>query len=281
MLNSKFHIYTAESRVKELRSLIREMLSGLISGRYLAIRLFLKDIRADYSRSKFGVLWDFLEPIILAIIFIFLRRGNVINSGDISIPYSVYVVYGLLLWQTFSESITSSLGILQRSKTLLNQVKFPPESLLVSVFLKVGFNSLFRIVVMLLISIFISAFSLQGFVLFIILYPSLILVGMAIGVFLAPFNVIYNDIGKFVKISLRPLMYASPVLWAATPVSFLGVFNNYNPFGIVLTNLRSLATQGIFLESYGFLITVIASFIILILSWFIFHLSIPLLAHEI
>lgn len=281
MLRKNYRIYTAESRVKELKALIREMLYGFVSGRYLAIRLFVKEIKSDYSRSKFGVLWDFLEPIILAIIFISLQRGKVINSGDITIPYSVYVVYGLLLWQTFSESITSSIDIIQRSKNLINQVKFPPESLILTVAIKVGFNSLFRIVVMLLISTFMNSISVKGFVLYVFLFPSIILVGMAIGIFLAPLNVIYSDIGKCVRVFLRPLMYASPVLWVALPFSMLGVFNSFNPVGIVLSNLRSLATQGVFISEMAFLVTISSSFILIILSWFIFHLSIPILNDKI
>jgi len=281
MLNTKSEIYTAESRVKDLKNVFRSMFSGLIKGRYLAYRLFIKDIKADYSQSKFGALWDFLEPIVLAFIFIMLRRGNVISSGDILIPYSVFIIYGLLSWQTFAESVKLPLSVLQSSKTLLNQVKIPPESLLVSVFLKVAFNAAFRIVVMLVLSFFMNALSWLGFALFLLLFPAIILVGMAAGLLLSPFNVIYNDVGKLVNVTLRPLMYASPVLWAVSPISILGVFNAYNPIGIVISNLRSLATQGIFVDLAPFVITTGVSLLVFCFSWFIFHLSIPILSHKI
>ena len=275
-----FNIYTAESRVKNLKEVIRSMLSGVISGRYLAYRLFIKEIKADYSQSKFGVLWDFLEPIILALIFILLRRGNVINAGDIQIPYAVFVVYGLLLWQTFSEAITSPLQIMQRQKTLLKQVKIPPEALLLSVFLKVLFNSFFRVVTLLALSFFMNALSWLGFLKFLILFPSIILVGMSIGVLLAPFNVIYGDVGRVITIALRPLLYASPVLYSIPPVKFLSYFNTVNPVGIVLANLRSLATQNIFTSIQPFIITTLLLLTVFVLGWFVFHLSIPVLSDK-
>lgn len=280
MLTKNFSIYTAESKVKDFKSVIKAMLSGLLGGRYLAFRLFIKEVKADYSQSVYGVLWDFLEPMVLAAIFILLRRGNVINAGEIHVPYSVFVVYGLLLWQTFSEAITLPLQIMQRSKTLLTQVKIPPESLLLSVFFKVLFNSFFRIVVLLALSFFMNALSWVGFAKFLMLYPSIILVGMAFGVLLAPFNVIYSDVGRVVNIVLRPLLYASPVLYAIPPVKFLVYFNAFNPVGIVLSNLRSLATQNLFQNIQPFMITCTILFILFLLGWFIFHLSIPILSDK-
>jgi len=281
MLNVNFDIYTAESKVRDLKNVLRSMLSGLLRGRYLAFRLFTRDIKADYSKSKFGVLWDFLEPMVLAAIFILLQRGNVINAGDIHMPYSVFVIYGLLLWQTFSEALTLPLQIMQQSKSLLDQVKIPPESLLLSVFFKVLFNSFFRIVALLALSYFMNAFCWVGFVKFLLLYPTIILLGMAIGVSLAPFNVIYNDVGTVAKIVLRPWMYASPVLYAIPPMKILLYFNAFNPVGIILSNLRSLATLNLFQNMQPFITVSTLLLIIFFIGWFIFHLSIPILSDKI
>ena len=153
MFAKNIEVYTAESKVRDVKGVFETMLFGLLRGRYLAYRLFIKEIKADYSQSGLGIVWDFLEPIALAAIFILLKRGNVINSGDIPIPYHVFVIYGILLWQTFLESLTLPLSVMQRSKTLLNSVKVPPEVLLLSLFFKVSFNSCFRILVMFFVSI--------------------------------------------------------------------------------------------------------------------------------
>jgi len=281
MLARNFEVYTAESKVRDLKSVFKAMLSGLVRGRYLAYRLFIKDVKADYSRSVLGILWDFLDPIVFAAIFILLQRGRVINSGEIHIPYVVFVVYGMLLWQTFSEALTLPLGVMQRSKTLLTQVKIPPEALLLAVFFKVLFNSTFRIAVMFALALFMDALSWVGFIKSLLLYPTIILAGMAFGVLLAPFNTIYNDIGKVVRISLRPLLYCSPVLYAVPPARLLVYLNAVNPAGIILSNLRSLATQNLFQNVPAFVITSALLLIIFGGGWFIFHLSIPVLSDKI
>jgi lipopolysaccharide transport system permease protein len=207
-----------------------------------------------------------------------LRKGNVINAGEINIPYAVFVVYGLLLWQTFIDGLMLPLNVMQRSKTLLTQVKIPPEALIGSVILKVIFNSFFRITAMLALSLFMNAFSFFGFIKFLVLFPTMIMVGISFGFFLAPFNVIYNDISNIVRISIRPLLYASPILYAIPPVSFLVYLNKINIIGIVLSNLRMLATQNLFYDLQAFGISFSLTLVIFLTGWFIFHLSIPILS---
>ncbi|MDX1523439.1 MAG: ABC transporter permease [Anaerolineae bacterium] len=256
------------------------MISGLLRGRYLAYRLFIKEVRATYSQSRFGLLWDFIEPIVLAAVFVVLRRGNVINTGDISIPYPVFVVFGLMLWQTFTEAITQPLSIMQRSKTLLTQVKVPPEALLLSIVYTILVNSIFRVLVMLGIAWAFGTISAIGVIKFLVLYPSVILVGMAFGVFFAPFNVVYGDIGRAVTIALRPLLYASPIIFFAPGIKILAYFNAVNPIAIVVENLRSVATQNLFINFPVFAVTCILLTAIFLGGWFVFHLSVPILSDK-
>ena len=102
-------IYSADSQVKQLSKVFRSMLKGMIGTRYISYRLFIKDVRADYSKSIFGLLWDFLDPLVMAIIFYFLMRMRVVNPGEMKIPYAVFVIFGFLIYQTFMESVTMPL----------------------------------------------------------------------------------------------------------------------------------------------------------------------------
>jgi lipopolysaccharide transport system permease protein len=281
MLNQNLEVYTAESKAKHPKIVIRTMLAGLLRGRYLAYRLFIKDVKASYTQSRFGLLWDFMEPIVLAAVFVVLRRGNVISTAEIAIPYAVFVVFGLLLWQTFTDGITLPLNIMQQSKTLLNQVKIPSEALLLSIVFKIMFNSGFRIVVMFGLAGLMGSLSLAGFAKFLLLYPTIILAGMAFGVFLAPFNVVYSDVGRAVTIFLRPLLYATPVIFYAPNIKPLAIFYQINPISIILVNLRALATQNTFVNFPAFVVTCLLLVFIFLAGWFIFHVSVPILADKI
>ena len=85
-----------------------------------------------------------------------------------------------------------------------------------------------------------ASFSLVGFATFLVLFPLLILAGMSLGILLAPFNVIYSDVGRFVGIAIVPLRFLSPVVYAIPPDSQLGRLQILNPLTMLLTSLRSL-----------------------------------------
>lgn len=257
------------------------MILGLRNSPYASYRIFIKDVRADYSKSMFGIIWDMADPLVLGIVFYFLARARIINTGEISIPYPTFVIYGLLLYQTFSDSILLPMNVMARSRNILTHLKLPPEALIMSVLYRILFNSIFRITAMLVFSIATGAISPIGFVKFLLLYPGIILSGMAFGVFLAPFNAIYNDIGKIARLVLLPLRYASPVMYAIPDVAPFTYIHGINPVALILDDLRLVATQNILLDVPE-LVTRLAVFaIMLLIGWFTFHVSVPIIAEKV
>ncbi|MCA9431821.1 MAG: hypothetical protein KC940_15025 [Candidatus Omnitrophica bacterium] len=274
--------------------ILREMWRGLISSRYIAYRLVVKDVRAENAKNALGIFWDFVDPMVLGAIFYLLSLIGIVRSGMPEMPFVVFVVYGVLLYETFSESILLTLNVIQRSKNILTHLKVPPEALILSVLFRVLFNSLFRIAIMLSFSLFLSStaaaagqssFSLPGFLGFLLFFPAIILAGLSIGVLLAPFNVIYSDVGRFVKVALIPLRYATPVFYAIPATAenpalqtLLSIVHNCNPVAFLLVNLRSLATAGVITDIPQTVICVIFFFTVFLIGWVIFHLAIPVLA---
>lgn len=279
--------FSAESEALQLKRVLRNMLAGLLGSRYIAYRLVVKDVKAGYAKSALGMMWDLVDPLIVGLIFWTLMRYRVLTPGKLEMPYAIFVIYGLLLYTTFCEAVIMSVDVLGRSRGLLSHLKLPPEALILSVFFRVMFNSLFRIVVMLLFSLVLhraavadglSAFSPVGFLKFLGLFTSIVLAGMAIGLLVAPFNAIYGDVGRATRIVLLPLRYLTPVLW---PIPDTGAFvwiNRLNPVGPILHDLRLLATADQMAHAQGFAVRCGIYLIMLFVGWFVFHLSIRVLA---
>lgn len=275
-----YQIYTAESSVRDLKSLFKSMAMGLRTSRYSAYRIFIKDVRAEYTRSFMGVFWDFADPLALGLIFYFLRRSRVIDAGPIAIPYSAFIIYGLMIYQTFTDSVMLSMDVMRRSRSIVTQLKVPPEALIGSAIYRAAFNSIFRIAVMLAFSLVTGAFSLVGFTKFLLLYPSIILAGLSIGVLLAPFSILYNDVGRAVRIALTLGRYASPVLYAIPTVAPFSYLYTFNPIAPILSNLRSLATENLITDVPGLAIRLGIMGAMFLLGWFIFHVSMPIVAER-
>lgn len=279
-MNRPVQVYSAESQTRHVFQVFAAMIGGLRRSRYVAYRLARRNILSQYSRSYLGFFWDFADPLVLGLVFYFLRATDVFSTGDTGIPYSLYIIYGLLIYQTFVNATMQTVNVLHSQRGLITQQKLPPEALLLSVLFQTGFMSLFRITVMLLFSLALGVYSIPGILKFIAAFPLLIFAGMAIGVFCAPFNAIYSDIGRFVGMVLVPLRFISPVFFVLPDTGGYALLNALNPFALLLTNLRLLATQdavmhlGLTAAHCGILL------IVGLVGWFIFHVSVPVLAER-
>ena len=272
-------IYSAESQAKNFRVVFKHMALGLVGSRYSAYRLFLRDVKAEYSKSKFGLFWDFLDPLVFAMIFYGLEKAGFLNKGDIGMPYVVFIIHGFLLYQTFSDALILSMDVIRRGKTILTQLKLPPECLLLSVVIRVFFNASFRIAIILLISLSLDAYSWIGLLKFSILFPVLILAGLAAGILLAPFNVVYNDVGRVARIILTPLRFGTPVMYAIPRAKYEWIYT-FNPIAHILDSLRSLAVHDQMQDPAGFALRVMIMLAVFVFGWFVFHISIPVLAER-
>lgn len=272
-------VYTAESQVRNFSSVLREMLKGLRSSHYVAYRLARKEVKESYATSAMGILWDLLDPLILAGIFYYLMHSSIISSDGLGMPPSVFVVYGMMLYVTYCESLVLSVNLMSRSKNLLTHLNLAPEGLIMSVAYRVAFNSLFRIAVMLMFSLFAGVFSPIGFLKFILLFPLIIFWGMVPGIFLAPFNVIYNDVGRVVQLMILPLRFLGPVIYAV-PVGLMLDLQVINPVTMILNNLRSVAVNNTFVDLPMTALHLSILIVFGLIGWFIFHIAVPILAER-
>jgi lipopolysaccharide transport system permease protein len=277
---SPIRVYSAESSAFHVGEVVRSMVSGMLKSRYVAYRLVLKDIKESYSGSVLGFVWDLLDPLILAGIFYYLMQTRLISAEGLGMPASVFVVYGMMLYQTYTESITLSMDLMNRSKNLLNHLNIAPEALVISVACRVGFNSLFRIGVMLVFSIMAGVFSPIGFLKFIVLFPLMIIWGMAPGLLLAPFNTIYKDVGRIVRLIIVPLRFLAPVIYAIPAGTMLDKLQVINPVTMILVNLRSLAVNNSFIDVPMLLLHGGVVLVVGLVGWFLFHISIPILSER-
>lgn len=269
-------IYSAESRARDVSAVLRDMLSGMGTGRYTAYRLALKDVKGAYAKSVFGLLWDLADPLVFGAIFYVLMLAGIVSPGDLEIPYPLFVTYGMLLYLTITESWLAALRLFQSSRSLMAQVKIPPEALILSVFFRVSFNSSFRILVLIVFSVAMGAFSLPGFAKFLVCYPLLILGGMSLGLILAPFNAVYNDVERAVRLIILPLRFVTPVFFVIASQRLILL----NPVAVLITNLRDVATTNEFYSLPALIGWSAALGVLFFAGWLVFHVSVPVLAER-
>src|SRR3990167_8286555 len=93
-------VYEPDAQIKMgYLSLWREMVKEMISSRELIWRLFLRDFMAKYKQAILGILWAIIMPLTMIGVFVFLNRSGVFNIAETGVPYPIFALLGLSIWQ--------------------------------------------------------------------------------------------------------------------------------------------------------------------------------------
>ena len=112
-------VYSAQPLLRRPFALLSDMFSDFFASRELAWRLFVRDTSSEYRQSLLGYFWLFLSPFIATAPWVFLNSQGIINIAATKIPYFLYVMIGMMLWQVFAESISMPLSRVGDYKILL------------------------------------------------------------------------------------------------------------------------------------------------------------------
>ena len=95
--------------------------------RFLFEQMVRRELRQKYKGSLLGVLWYFVNPIVLmgayALVFSVLLR--VVDIPD----YPLFLIAGLVVWVFFSQSLVNAAPSLVINAPLVRKVRFPRETI--------------------------------------------------------------------------------------------------------------------------------------------------------
>lgn len=190
-----------------MRSFFRE----LYNYRELLKTNVKKEIRGKYKGSFLGVLWSFVNPLLMtlvyAIVFPFLLRNTTPH-------YVTYLVIGVLPWNFFTTVISQGTTTFLANAGIIKKVYFPREILPISVVTSGLINFLISCII---IFIFLICSGI-GFSKYIIFLP-LVLVAQYIILLAAIFvtsavNVYIRDAEYIINFLVNMLFYATPIVYS-------------------------------------------------------------------
>ena len=229
-----------------------------------------RDLKKRYSTSVLGYFWSILDPLLMAGIYWFVftqifGRGAV---GDQ--PYIVFLLAALLPWTWFNGSISDATRAFEYEAKLIRSTKIPRTIWISSLVLSKGIEFLASIPVLAAFAIFAGA-TLHWEVLYWI--PAILLQGLmtfGLGLIVAPLVVFLRDLHRAVKLILRALFYASPIVYGITdlPPEF-HFWAAFNP----LTGILSLYRSAFFpeqLDLFSIVMAFVMSLVFLAIGLFVF-----------
>lgn len=272
-------VYQKENNLSPWK-ILRESLQDIYNSRFLARQLAERDIKAQYRQSYLGIIWAFITPLFTAAVWIFLTMSGTIEVTDTGIPYPLFVFSGTLLWSILTESINSPSRSTNGARGLLSKINFPKEALIISGIYKLLFNSIVKIV---LLVIFVFLFGI-GFHWSLFFLPFVIigaiLVGTTIGLFITPVSMLYNDIAKIISIGLTFVMYITPVVYAMPREGIMKTLMEINPFTPIILTSRDILT-GSSPEYFAYYFAVMVACLPLFLVGLVaYRISIPIIVER-
>lgn len=259
-----------------------EMFQEIVAFRGLIWRLIVRDISARYRQSFMGIFWAFLAPLVMMVVFVWIKNKNILPIEDTDMPYAAYVFLGQIVWLLFSHGITTTANSLVAAGSMLTKINFPKETLVISAVGQTVFEFLLRLPLLLIIFFwvgFIPKFSLL--LLPIILIPLLLFV-IGLGFFVALLNAVFRDIASVLTIILNLGMFITPVVYpppTSWPLSFL--INHINPISSFVIAARDLATVGYLTEPASYISSTILGALLFLIGWRLMHLVEPKIAERV
>lgn len=274
-------IYTPESAIRHPLVLLREMVHDVLASLELAWRLFVRDFSARYRQSFLGYFWAFLPPVVGTLTFVLLNTSGILNVGNLSLPYPVYVMVGTLLWQVFADAINSPIKTVTASKSILAKINFPREAILISGMLEVFFNFLIRLVLLIILFFYFGISPPATILLAVIGVLAIFCLGFMIGILITPIGLLYTDISQALGMVLSFWMLFTPVVYTPPTSGMLSKLTAINPVSPLIVTTREWMTTGAASNPAPGLIVFFITILLLLTGWIIYRLAMPILIERI
>jgi len=222
---------------------MKEKISTFWRYRFLLSNLINRDIKVKYRRSKLGILWSVLNPLmmmcVMTLVFSHIFRFGIEN-------YAVYILSGQLIFNYFTESTNMAMESVIGYSPLIKKVYVPkyifPLEKSCFAFVNMVFSLIALVVVMFLTGAsFYPTFVLAVYPLFTLFFFSL-----GIGLFLSSSAIFFRDIIHLWSVFTTALMYASAIIYPVSMLegSLMGYLIYLNPIFWYIDAFRQVTIYG-------------------------------------
>ena len=227
-----------------------------------------KEIRGKYKGSWLGILWTFLNPLLMlavyAFVFPYILRVNVEN-------YTIFMIVALIPWNFFTIAIQTGTSSVTINGNILKKVYFPREIIPFSVTTSQLINFLITCLIM-FVFILVSG---VGFSIHLLWFPLIVLIEyiliLAFNLVLSAVTVFVNDLAHFVQVAMTLGFYATPIVYLSSMLPAKYQWAMYvNPMAVLVEAYRSVLYYHKTPDIKWITIWGILSIILLIIGYIIF-----------
>lgn len=238
--------------------------------KFLIKQLVRRDLTSKYKDSVLGILWSFLNPLLIMLVFtaIFsvLFRYQIQN-------FPVYFLSGKIIFDFFSAGTKGAMNSIRENSTILKKIFVPRYMFALGTVCYEFVNFLISFLILFGVMFITGAnfYPSTIFALIPLLFLLMLIVGF--GLILSVLNTYFSDIGYLYNVFTLILMYASALFYPMEIVP--GVIQRIftlNPVYSTISCFREAVIYGIFPELSTILYLAVFSLMTLGIGFFLFSI---------
>ena len=239
--------------------------------KFLLKQLVNRDLTSKYKDSILGVIWSFINP--LCIMLIFTAIFSVLFRFQIK-NFPVYFLTGRIIYEFFISSTQGAMKSIRGNASILKKIYVPRYMFAIGTISYEFINFIISLIILFGVMILTGAQFHFSIIFAIIPLILLILMIIGVGLILAVLNTYFSDINHMYSIFALLLMYSSALFYPMeiVPANIQMIFT-LNPLYIVISCFRDCIMYGLFPEISSLLYLSIFSVMIFTVGFLIFAIQ--------
>ena len=266
LTENKKPLYDSNKRISPALAELKE----IGNYRHLLAQLVRRDILTRYKRSFLGVAWTMLNPLgtmlVMTIVF-----SNIFKASMPGVPFPVYILSGLVVWNFFSQGTNASMSGLVWGGNLLQRIFVPRTIFAVSAVGTALVNTIIALVPLIIVMLVTKA-TFSWAMLF--LPVAIILIAfftLGFGLLISSLAAFFPDVMEMYQILLTAWMYLTPIIYPESIIpERLHTVYRLNPMYWLVKIFRAPIVEQSLPALRDFGIAAVISLIMLIVGWLVF-----------
>lgn len=232
-----------------------------------------RDVKVKYKQTILGFAWAILQPLFMTLIFTLFLGKVIASQVNIPIPYPVFVLSGMILWNVFSNGLTNAANSMVSNASIIKKIYFPRLIVPMSAILVALFDFIMAFIIFIPFLIYYDLFFSLKAVFFIPLALLItVMASFGIGTFLSALNIKYRDFRYVIPFLVQSLLFITPVIYPGNITSniFIQWLVKINPMTSAIESFRAS-----FIKDYtigqDFLISISMALILFFVGLFYFR----------
>jgi lipopolysaccharide transport system permease protein len=262
-------VYSAAPELRRPRFFLGSAGSDLRASLPIGWRLFRSNLRVRFRRSWFGYVWLLLPALGTAALAAFIQSRRIVSIAATELPYPLFVLSGIILWQVFVEAVNAPMQQLQAGRRLVTRSRVPHEALVLAGVFELLLNASIRLAVLAAAVLALGLPLAPSMLLVPLGMAALAVLGLAVGMLLAPVALLYDDVSRGLALLLSFGFFLTPIVYPIPGGSPLRL----NPVISIFDSVRAwLAGAG---PASGFYAVAASGAALLVLAWLFYRLARP------